>query len=86
MVKENRTIFFSTHITSDLEKIADYIVYILKFYCIILTSVSPPVFISDPARYPIAESPLICIRFILIIRLCLCLLKIFCRTVKCSIG
>ena len=28
MVKENRTIFFSTHITSDLEKIADYITYI----------------------------------------------------------
>ena len=28
MVEENRTIFFSTHITSDLEKIADYIIYI----------------------------------------------------------
>lgn len=28
MVEENRTIFFSTHITSDLEKIADYITYI----------------------------------------------------------
>lgn len=28
MVKEDRGIFFSTHITSDLEKIADYIVYI----------------------------------------------------------
>ncbi len=28
MVLENRTIFFSTHITSDLEKIADYITYI----------------------------------------------------------
>lgn len=28
MVKENRTIFFSTHITGDLEKIADYITYI----------------------------------------------------------
>lgn len=28
MVKEDRTIFFSTHITSDLEKIADYITYI----------------------------------------------------------
>lgn len=30
MVKEDRTIFFSTHITSDLEKIADYITYILN--------------------------------------------------------
>lgn len=30
MVKENRNVFFSTHITSDLEKIADYIVYIDK--------------------------------------------------------
>lgn len=28
MVEENRSIFFSTHITSDLEKIADYITYI----------------------------------------------------------
>lgn len=28
MVEEDRTIFFSTHITSDLEKIADYIIYI----------------------------------------------------------
>lgn len=28
MVKDDRTIFFSTHITSDLEKIADYITYI----------------------------------------------------------
>lgn len=28
MVEENRTIFFSTHITSDLEKIADYMIYI----------------------------------------------------------
>lgn len=28
MVEENRTVFFSTHITSDLDKIADYIVYI----------------------------------------------------------
>ena len=28
MVQEGRTIFFSTHITSDLEKIADYITYI----------------------------------------------------------
>ena len=28
MVEENRTIFFSTHITGDLEKIADYITYI----------------------------------------------------------
>lgn len=28
MVEENRTIFFSTHITSDLEKIADYVTYI----------------------------------------------------------
>lgn len=30
MVGENKSIFFSTHITSDLEKIADYIVYINK--------------------------------------------------------
>ena len=30
MVEENRTILFSTHITSDLEKTADYIVYIHK--------------------------------------------------------
>ena len=30
MVEENRSVFFSTHITSDLEKIADYIVYIHK--------------------------------------------------------
>lgn len=30
MVGENRSIFFSTHITSDLEKIADYIIYIDK--------------------------------------------------------
>jgi ABC-2 type transport system ATP-binding protein len=30
MAGENRTILFSTHITSDLEKIADYIVYIHK--------------------------------------------------------
>lgn len=30
MVEEGRTIFFSTHITSDLEKIADYITYIQK--------------------------------------------------------
>lgn len=30
MVLENRSIFFSTHITSDLEKIADYIIYIHK--------------------------------------------------------
>lgn len=30
MVEENRSIFFSTHITSDLEKIADYITYIHK--------------------------------------------------------
>lgn len=30
MTLENRSIFFSTHITSDLEKIADYIVYIHK--------------------------------------------------------
>lgn len=30
MALENRSIFFSTHITSDLEKIADYIVYIHK--------------------------------------------------------
>ncbi|KKK34670.1 MULTISPECIES: ABC transporter ATP-binding protein [Bacillales] len=28
MMNENKTIFFSTHITSDLEKIADYIVFI----------------------------------------------------------
>ena len=28
MTRENKTIFFSTHITGDLEKIADYIVYI----------------------------------------------------------
>ena len=28
MVEEDRTIFFSTHITSDLEKIADYITYV----------------------------------------------------------
>ncbi len=28
MVEEGRTIFFSTHITSDLEKIADHIIYI----------------------------------------------------------
>jgi len=28
MTQENKTIFFSTHITGDLEKIADYIVYI----------------------------------------------------------
>ncbi len=28
MVQEDRTIFFSTHITSDLDKIADYITYI----------------------------------------------------------
>lgn len=28
MVKDNRTIFFSTHITGDLEKFADYITYI----------------------------------------------------------
>lgn len=28
MAEENRTIFFSTHITSDLEKIADYMIYI----------------------------------------------------------
>lgn len=28
MIEEDRTIFFSTHITSDLEKIADYITYI----------------------------------------------------------
>ncbi|MGB4465733.1 MAG: ABC transporter ATP-binding protein, partial [Eubacteriales bacterium] len=30
MVEENKTVFFSTHITSDLEKIADYIIYIDK--------------------------------------------------------
>ena len=29
MVGENKSVFFSTHITSDLEKIADYIVYII---------------------------------------------------------
>jgi len=28
MVGENRSVFFSTHITSDLDKVADYIVYI----------------------------------------------------------
>lgn len=28
MINENRTIFFSTHITSDLEKVADYIAFI----------------------------------------------------------
>lgn len=28
MIDENRTIFFSTHITSDLEKIADYVAFI----------------------------------------------------------
>jgi len=28
MVEEGRSVFFSTHITSDLEKSADYIVYI----------------------------------------------------------
>jgi ABC-2 type transport system ATP-binding protein len=28
MVEENRSVFFSTHITSDLEKIADWIIYI----------------------------------------------------------
>jgi len=28
MLAEDRTVFFSTHITSDLEKVADYIVYI----------------------------------------------------------
>ena len=28
MVEDNRTIFFSTHITGDLEKFADYITYI----------------------------------------------------------
>jgi len=28
MVEENRSVFFSSHITSDLEKIADYVVYI----------------------------------------------------------
>ena len=27
-MEEDRTVFFSTHITSDLEKIADYIIYI----------------------------------------------------------
>ncbi len=30
MIEENRSVFFSTHITSDLEKIADYIIYIHK--------------------------------------------------------
>ena len=30
MAQGNRTLFFSTHITADLEKIADYIVYIHK--------------------------------------------------------
>jgi ABC-2 type transport system ATP-binding protein len=30
MVTEDKTIFFSTHITSDLERIADYIIYIHK--------------------------------------------------------
>jgi len=30
MAKENKSIFFSTHITNDLEKIADYIIYIDK--------------------------------------------------------
>lgn len=30
MVREGRSVFFSTHITSDLEKIADYITYIHK--------------------------------------------------------
>lgn len=30
MLNENKTIFFSTHITSDLEKIADYILFINK--------------------------------------------------------
>ena len=30
MVGENKSVFFSTHITSDLEKIADYIIYIDK--------------------------------------------------------
>ena len=30
MAREGKTIFFSTHITSDLEKIADYIVYLDK--------------------------------------------------------
>ncbi|MGI6706635.1 MAG: AAA family ATPase [Clostridia bacterium] len=36
MVEENKSVFFSTHITSDLEKIADYIIYIDKgriVYC-----------------------------------------------------
>jgi ABC-2 type transport system ATP-binding protein len=28
MVEENKSVFFSTHITSDLDKIADYVVYI----------------------------------------------------------
>ncbi|GAA3720244.1 ABC transporter ATP-binding protein [Salinicoccus jeotgali] len=28
LIEENRTIFFSTHITSDLEKIADYVAFI----------------------------------------------------------
>ncbi|NMA70184.1 MAG: ABC transporter ATP-binding protein [Desulfitobacterium sp.] len=30
MLDENKSLFFSTHITSDLEKIADYIIYIDK--------------------------------------------------------
>src|SRR5699024_2814277 len=30
MVKENQTIFLSTHITTDLDKIADYIIFIDK--------------------------------------------------------
>nr|WP_255639670.1 ABC transporter ATP-binding protein [Aquibacillus saliphilus] len=30
MINENRTIFFSTHITTDLDRIADYIVFINK--------------------------------------------------------
>lgn len=30
MMKEDRTVFFSTHITTDLEKIADYITYLHK--------------------------------------------------------
>ncbi|WP_047981765.1 ABC transporter ATP-binding protein [Ornithinibacillus contaminans] len=30
MVKENQTIFFSTHITTDLDRIADYIIFIDK--------------------------------------------------------
>ncbi len=28
MIEENKSVFFSTHITSDLEKVADYIIYI----------------------------------------------------------